>query len=186
MQHWILRCKHCKKEYVYCTYGNGEEYGTEEGCSATYCAECQRAIDNALNAIPMKFKPKMVEINDEKLISELEQIKQNSIKNNHIGTRISEAIFDETYDCIEKYTHDGYVYLIKFNEETPDDKHLFVQKEFDIANNKITDRFWKADTHDDLFLPLANMGRIFFNSDDLIRSNPLPPPSGKLFYINPV
>ena len=31
MQHLILRCKHCHKEYTYCTYGNGPEFGTEEG-----------------------------------------------------------------------------------------------------------------------------------------------------------
>ena len=33
MQHYRLRCKHCGKEYTYCTYGNGPEYGTQEGCS---------------------------------------------------------------------------------------------------------------------------------------------------------
>ena len=47
MQHYRLRCKHCGKEYTYCTYGNGPEYGTQEGCSMEYCAECQKAIDEA-------------------------------------------------------------------------------------------------------------------------------------------
>ena len=51
MQHFRLRCKHCYKEYVYCTYGNGPEYGTEAGCSREYCAECQKAIDDALGKI---------------------------------------------------------------------------------------------------------------------------------------
>ena len=55
MQHYRLRCKHCGKEYTYCTYGNGPKYGTQEGCSMEYCAECQKAIDKALEAIPRRY-----------------------------------------------------------------------------------------------------------------------------------
>lgn len=29
MQHIYRRCKHCNKEYFYCTYGNGPDWGTE-------------------------------------------------------------------------------------------------------------------------------------------------------------
>ena len=39
MQHIYRRCKHCNKEYLYCTYGNGPEWGTEEYCSMDYCGE---------------------------------------------------------------------------------------------------------------------------------------------------
>lgn len=27
MEHIIRRCKHCNKEYTYCTYGNGTNWG---------------------------------------------------------------------------------------------------------------------------------------------------------------
>ena len=55
MEHLIYRCKNCCKTYVYCTYGNGEEFGTEEGCTREYCAECGNAISKALHDIPRKY-----------------------------------------------------------------------------------------------------------------------------------
>ena len=76
MEHWILRCKHCQREYTYCTYGNGDCYGTEEGCSEEYCAECQKAIDEALSKILVKFEPRFVEISNPDLLADLDDIKK--------------------------------------------------------------------------------------------------------------
>ena len=59
MEHILRRCKHCNKEYTYCTYGNGLNWGTEEHCSMDYCGECQTAINNALSNIPKKFSYQM-------------------------------------------------------------------------------------------------------------------------------
>lgn len=59
MQHLLRRCKHCNKEYVYCTYGNGPDWGTEKHCSMDYCGECQTAINIALSNIPKKFSYQM-------------------------------------------------------------------------------------------------------------------------------
>ena len=62
MQHLRIRCKHCQREYTYCTYGNGPEYGTESGCSMEYCADCQKAIDEALGKIPKKYTWRWLDI----------------------------------------------------------------------------------------------------------------------------
>ena len=59
MQHIYRRCKHCNKEYLYCTYGNGPDWGTEKYCSMDYCGECQKAIDDALSKIPERYSYKM-------------------------------------------------------------------------------------------------------------------------------
>ena len=59
MQHIYRRCKHCNKEYLYCTYGNGPDWGTEKYCSMDYCGECQKAIDDALSNIPERYSYKM-------------------------------------------------------------------------------------------------------------------------------
>ena len=66
MEHLILRCNHCKKQYTYCTYGNGPEYGTEKDCTKEYCAECANAINNALKSIPIRFEGRPVKITDSK------------------------------------------------------------------------------------------------------------------------
>lgn len=111
MEHWILRCKHCRKEYTYCTYGNGSQYGTEEGCSKEYCAECQKAIDEALNKIPQKFKPIEVEIEDKEILDKLLQIKKRALEN--VANSFSQVVsflFSCDFDVIDRYTHDGKVY----------------------------------------------------------------------------
>ena len=60
MQHIYRRCKNCNKEYVYCTYGNGPDWGTEKYCSMDYCGECQKEIDDALSDISAKTPKKEV------------------------------------------------------------------------------------------------------------------------------
>lgn len=142
MEHFTLRCKHCRKLYTYCTYGNGPEYGTEEGCSKEYCAECQTAINKALKEIPIKFKPIKVEIEDDALLKELLEI-----KNKHNGTPFSwiVSIVQGDYDNVDTYTHDGKTYYVQYNDDTPDDLHLFVEKEYDVANQKVTNNYWKTE-----------------------------------------
>lgn len=87
MQHFILRCKHCNKEYTYCTYGNGPEYGTEAGCSMEYCAECQKAIDEAFAKIKVKFEPRYVEIQPtfglDKILEGIKKEKKRKKKRTH-------------------------------------------------------------------------------------------------------
>lgn len=145
MEHIKIRCKHCKKEYIYCTYGNGPEYGTEEGCSKEYCAECQQTIDNALANIPVKFKPIKVEITDEKekkkILSQLDDIKTKSEKNDVFHLI---RLLNSNYDNIDIYTYNSKTYYVEYNDDTPNDKHLLIEMEYDITAEKVTSKVWKT------------------------------------------
>lgn len=145
MEHINIRCKHCKKEYTYCTYGNGPQYGTEEGCSKEYCAECQKAIDNALSKIPVKCKPIKVEITDEeekkKILTQLYDIKTKSEKDNVFHTIM---MLSSNYDNIDKYTYNSKTYYVEYNDDTPNDEHLSIEMEYDIIPAKITSNPWKT------------------------------------------
>ena len=178
MEHWILRCKHCQREYTYCTYGNGPGYGTEEGCSQEYCSECQKAIDEALNRIPVKFKPIQVEIKDESLLNELEKIKNGYPKDNIVSVRI---FFNEKFDVIEEYVYKGRKYYVKYNDDTPNDKHIFIEKEFDIIKNETTEKYWRHKGSDKY-----SLGRKYkMPKFDFTRTNNIEPPLGELFYFSP-
>lgn len=177
MQHWILRCKHCQKEYTYCTYGNGPGYGTEEGCSQEYCAECQKAIDKALSKIPIKFKPQLVEIEDDELLSTLEKIKE---KDNQKGCIKLTSITAGLYDIEDCYTHDWKEYWIKYNRETPEEKHLFVAMQYDIINKKLTNNYWKADKGGDSYMHGQSMTKSLLKAS--VSLSNMPPPLGLMFY----
>lgn len=139
MEHLILRCKHCHKEYVYCTYGN------EDGCSRDYCSECQKAIDEALKAIPVKYEAGYTEIHDDKIFDVLASTKRNYLES-LIGTdyHISYhfAVPFSQYDNVELYEHDRRRYLVEWNDETPDDKHVYLYSEFDLINKTFTGKPW--------------------------------------------
>lgn len=146
MQHWILRCKHCNREYVYCTYGNGPEYGTEEGCSQEYCAECQKAINDSLSKIPVKYREHLEEIDfTPELIEAFKKLK-NKRENDETGVFPSVTCYvpDPTdYDVIEQYQYKNRRYEVKYYEGTPEDRHLFAIMEYDIINDKPTGKPWR-------------------------------------------
>lgn len=179
MEHWTLRCKHCQKEYTYCTYGNGPQYGTEEGCSKEYCAECQKAIDEALDKIPLKFKPIEEEIKDDDLLQELLAIKEKPKAN--AFPSMAKFVASMDFDFIDRYTHNGRIYTVKYNESSPKDIHLFVKKEFDILNKKATGKYWEAETFEDTYQHGISFKSTFQKIRD-VGIRPLSPPSGDLFY----
>ena len=102
MEHIARRCKHCNKEYTYCTYGNGPDWGTEEGCSMEYCGECQKAINDALARIPEKYSCKMELIQDKdfdyinKMI-DFEKEKHRKEVTNGVRFYASKLSFDRDY-----------------------------------------------------------------------------------------
>ncbi len=195
MQHFILRCKHCQKEYTYCTYGNGPEYGTEEGCSMEYCAECQKAIDNAFSAIPVKFYAERKEIKEPMLLELLSKIsekerqkrKEDAEKNGFFFPTISSGDPDN-YDNIETFIHKNKKYQVKWNDKTPDKKHLFIFMEYDARNNKFTGRPWRYDGKDSYSCD-RNLMKLFMSSirkrkAKPIETAPMAMPTGKLFYLD--
>lgn len=186
MQHFILRCKHCQKEYTYCTYGNGPEYGTEYGCSMDYCAECQKAIDNTFSAIPVKFKPQRKEINEPLLLELFSKIREEKeIEKNNTSFQFpiicSNSDIDN-YDNIETYIHKNKKYQVKWDDNTPDEKHLFIFMEYDILNDKYTNRPWRYDEKDSYGFH-RNLMKNFLNTvKKSISVKPMSEPVEKLFF----
>ena len=146
MEHLILRCKHCHKEYTYCTYGNGPEFGTEEGCSREYCAECQKAIDEALSKIPEKFEPRYMEIKDKRIFEMLERVKKNYEEDRKVNPSvgiITNPVMWTDFDVVETYEHDRTKYKVEWNNDTPDDKHVSIYAEYDLTQGQFTGKTWR-------------------------------------------
>jgi len=200
MEHIRCRCKHCYKSYSYCTYGNGPDYGTEEGCSMEYCGECQTAINKALAKIEVKYKPKYKEIMPSLGLDKI----MADIKEKVLKERENEAYFkfptlisydDEGYDNVETYTHNGKTFRIEWNDKTPDDKHMFIQMEFDIKAKNFTGRHWEAKTNEDTFSEhksgRAMLERALEKFKESVERAPFPLPSmsptmGSLFFMDPI
>lgn len=190
MQHFILRCKHCQKEYTYCTYGNGPEYGTDEGCSMEYCAECQKAIDKALGEIPVKFKRVFQEIEVPTLLDALKNVKikyEEEREKSLLGgfPQIVPCTYGK-YDNVEKYVHNGKTFKVEWNDETPDEKHVSIEVEYDILKKKSTGRPWKTNKKDSyLYYHTMNkrweeLGKSIAEIDPM----PLTEPCGQLFFMD--
>ena len=191
MQHFILRCKHCNKEYVYCTYGNGQEFGTEAGCSMEYCAECQKAIDLALGKIPVKFEARGMEIHEPMLFDLFYKLKcEHSKSENELFPMIVEFSRDGwEWDWIETYYHDGKKFEVKWNDDE-EDKHVFLFMEYDLQSKNFTDKVWKFDSNDSYSIRqggrkvrndmMKRLGSTLFTAD----VPAMVEPTGQLFFMD--
>lgn len=94
------------------------------------------------------------------------------------------AITTGEYDNIDKYTHDGKIYYIEYNDDTPEERHLFVEMEYDILKKEVTKNYWRADRHDDSYMHGRDMCKDMKRAFELSKTKTmqLPPPQGKLFY----
>lgn len=185
MQHLRLRCKHCHKEYTYCTYGNGPEWGTEEGCSMEYCAECQKAIDEALGKIPIKYTWKWLEIRPTlglfEALTETKEKVEKERKESNMPIIVKSQIFCSTYDNADTYVRDGIEYLVEWNDSTPEDKHVHIKMEYNLENGLFTNKVWRVDTRETYCHT-----RPFKWEDKMIEVTPMAPPLGKLLYFDPL
>ena len=183
MQHCRRRCKHCGKAYTYCTYGNGPEYGTQEGCSMDYCAECQNAINDALAKIPLRIVKKytLVDAKEIERISKIfEEEKEKSYSTSKIFTSrtmipgwncesVEMCYIDRTeyYKCVE---YDGTI-LYK------------VAVEYDVIEEKFTGKkYFEVDVYNG-YVPVAQFRIPKFYSE--VKVKPISPPKGDLFYMIP-
>lgn len=178
MQHYILRCKHCHKEYTYCTYGNGPEYGTEFGCSMDYCAECQSAINNALKNIPSKFESRFFEIKQNGLLPVFEKIRKKEKEKNAWPNFCSLDNYTN-YDNTEIYIHNKRKFLVGWDDKTPENKHIFISMEYDLQKNDFTGKPWHYNA-DDSYTKFRNPIRCLQRQS--IKLQPLAPPIGELFF----
>ena len=183
MQHIRRRCKHCGKEYTYCTYGNGPEYGTQEGCSMDYCAECQKAIDDALAKIPLRIVKKYTLV-DAKEIERISKTFEEEKEKYYSTPKLINAArmipdwncesvemcyIDRTeyYKCVE---YDGTI-LYK------------VAVEYDVIEEKFTGKkYFEVDVYNG-YVPVAQLRFPKFNSEAKVK--PMAPPKGDLFYMAP-
>lgn len=132
MEHFTLRCKHCGTEYIYCTYGN------EDGCSLDYCGECQKAIDDALSKISVKYIPKIKNSEEDldfnKINSIFDEEKAKYQSKNPIN--IAQMIGDMGYDIVEKCYIDRVAFYRCYNiGEKPCFKTTM---EYDLVNKCFT------------------------------------------------
>ena len=189
MQHFILRCKHCQKEYTYCTYGNGPEYGTEAGCSMEYCAECQKAFDDAFANIKVKFEPRYVEIQPTfGLDAILENIKKEQQKDTSFPPVIAYRNSDNGYENVEEYTHKGKTFHVEYDDGGK--KHYFILVEYDIENKKFNvNKPWRAENNRDTYVFYKSLHRqteklIDFLHASTINSEYMSPPLGEVFFMD--
>lgn len=185
MQHWILRCKHCNREYTYCTYGNGEQYGTEEGCSQDYCAECQKAIDEALSTIQKKFEPRLKEIDNPDLFQIFDELKKKQDEK-ILAAQWPSVIRlepEETdFDIVETYYYKNNLYKVKYYNDRPDDKHIYASFEYDLINNRFTDKKWRY-SHEDSYDIQRNCMKSMCQMFKSVKPMNLAEPNGGFFYM---
>lgn len=183
MEHIICRCKNCQRQYTYCTYGNGPEYGTERGCTTEYCAECANAIAEALNKIPRKYTGIRQKITDP---NELERI--NTIfdrckekYNKEVKFKMARLICDLGYEHVEGC----YINKVEFHRCTTADGiiHIYAEKEFDLVKDEYTGKyFFRNDNPNEKYFLIHQLKFDFFKKD--LVSKPMSEPSGKLYYVD--
>lgn len=183
MQHIKCRCKNCQKTYTYCTYGNGPEYGTESGCSMEYCAECQKAIDEALASIPKKYTWKWLEIQPtlglfEALAETKEKVEMARKRSNM--PIVMQSLAYSAHDNVETYVRDGVEYHVEWDDYAPNEKHVYVKMEYSIVGNRFTDKAWQVDTGETYYHQ-----RPFKWEEKTIEVKPMPEPIGSLYFMEP-
>ena len=185
MQHFHLRCKHCHREYTYCTYGNGPEYGTEAGCSMEYCAECKKAIDEALAAIPIKYSWKFKEIKEPRIFDFLAKVKKEYLDNEKhsvFPSILETSYFWDGYDNREDYRYKGRTYVVRWNDATPDKKIVTIKAEYDLIKKDFTGKAWEDYDDRKTYYHYCRPTKLFSSDSD---SNVgLTPPTGKLFFLD--
>lgn len=183
MQHIRRRCKNCQRTYTYCTYGNGPEYGTESGCSMEYCADCQKAIDAALAAIPRKYEWRWLEIRPTLgLFDALTETREKVEKaRRESDLPVILPLVYSTYDNVDTYIRDGVEYRVEWNDPTPEEKHVLVKMEYSLADDCFTNNVWETDKGETYY-----HARPFKWEEKTIEVKPMAPPLGKLLYFDPI
>jgi hypothetical protein len=182
MQHIRRRCKHCGKAYTYCTYGNGPEYGTQEGCSMEYCAECQNAINDALAKIPLRIVKEYALVNDAKEIERVSEIFEEE-KEKYYNTakflNLRKMIPDWNCESVEMCYIDRteYYKCVEYDGSVS----YKVAVEYDVIEEKFTGKkYFEVDVHNG-YVPVAQFRWPKFNSE--VKVNPMTPPKGDLSYM---
>ena len=185
MQHIYRRCKNCNKEYLYCTYGNGPDWGTEKYCSMDYCGECQKAIDDALSKIPERYSYKMELIPKEdydyisKTIDTQYQEYKKEISNNLLGGfGITSITMGDEYVDIEG-CYINHIYYTRGTKENGD-VEIKQSMEYDLIDEKLTGKRYRF--YDMPCMQYKPLSILKFPTVELVKVKPLDPPTGKNFF----
>lgn len=183
MQHLLRRCKHCGKSYTYCTYGNGSDYGTEQGCSMDYCAECQTAINDALAKIPVRYVKKYIFVSDQEEIARLKTIFEDEKAKHYTKNNIIHAVLmipDWGYDDVEKC----YIDWVEYYKCVEDDGRILfkVAMEYDTVEGKFTGKkYEETEVEKRRYIPVSQLR---FPKFTKIKEQNMTPPSGEVFYMD--
>ena len=185
MEHIYRRCKNCNKEYLYCTYGNGPDWGTEKYCSMDYCGECQKAIDDALSKIPERYSYKMELIPKEdydyinKTIDTQYQEYKKEISNNLLGGfGITSITMGDEYVDIEG-CYINHIYYTRGTKENGD-VEIKQSMEYDLIDKKLTGKKYRF--YDMPCMRYKPLSILKFPTVELLKVKPLDPPTGKLLF----
>ena len=179
MQSYLLRCKHCHSEYSWGSHDNGS--------SKEYCPRCQKAIDRALKRIKVKYNPKEKEIFEPMLFPLFEELKEKEEKRKSDGFSWPSIIsLYEPYDGFDNMDvvyHNRKRYAIKWNDATPDDKHIYMSFIYDEFKKEYVNRPWMYDESES-YTHSRNIMNDMTNMLHSVKAEPLPNPVGQLNYMN--
>lgn len=161
MKTYYRRCKHCCIEYRFRI--NGHRWGLEDYTS-DYCPECQKAIDDALGKIPVKYEDRWCEIDNSQIPEFVEWAKSQ----NH--QEINLSIYRYSYII----TRGRNKYSINFDNNGV--WKLYQWRYYDLINDKFTD-----DSVDVAESDYVMKVTVFTQDDVLVK--PMNEPIGKIFYL---
>ena len=164
MQSYIRRCKHCQSEYTYRI--NGHRWGLQDYVS-DYCPECQKAIDEALGKIPVKYEHKWKKIDESRIGEFIEWAKAND----HAIIDLPNKEYSTTYII----TREGRKYSI-YNDDNGE-WHLSQMFYYDLINECFTDKEVEYHEPDGVFRAWFTIRKEF------VPVVPMNEPIGKLCYM---
>ena len=114
-----------------------------------YCAECQKAIDEAFKKIPVKFEARGMEIHEPRLFDLFDKLRIEHT--NPDGSMLFPMVIsfgkDWDWDWIETYYHNGKKFEVKWNEDD-NERHIFLFMEYDLIEKSFTDNVWRFSCED--------------------------------------
>lgn len=155
-----------------------------------YCAECQKAIDDALSKIPIKFGGRFMEITPtDELLALFKQVKDEQDEEERLASKSGNGLpivraipfssfIGGDHDNVDTCTYKGRVFRIEWDDDKPDEKHVWVQMEYDFIEKKFTDKYWGVDNKDTYIHSRPPRAKEF------IPVKPMSPPIGKLQYMD--
>ena len=148
-----------------------------------YCADCQKAIDEALGKIPKKYTWRWLDICPTfgllEALAETKEKVEKARNESVLLTTVPNDFFYSPYDNVDTYVRDGVEYMVVWNDSRPNEKRVLVKMEYDLTHDCFTDNAWRADKRE----AYCHIRPFKLK---VIEATPMAPPLGKMFYFDPV